>query len=111
MAVKGAKTINEYKLRKWTEENFQEGTVTFCLSQSADQAVLVDKKGQEMTIGINSLGKVEAINYGRNRAIAVQKDSIVEKLSKFSRDINNGKEDTQPLNVNNLEHQRDSKER
>lgn len=185
MAVKGAKTINEYKLRKWTEENFQEGTVTFCLSQSADQAVLVDKKGQEMTIGINPLGKVEAINYGiqfqllgkekmvalmksqletaidtdtrnsnfdykkfdqnseqltyrdnqdnlhnmyhsvvggkevclyninngRNRAIAVQKDSIVEKLSKFSRDINNGKEDAQSLNVNNLEHQRDSKER
>lgn len=106
MAVKGAKTVNEYKLRKWTEENFQDDSVTFCMS-SADQAVLADKKGQKMTIGINAEGRVDVINYG----IAVQKDSIVEKLNNFSRDINNGKENTQPVKANNLEHQRDSKER
>lgn len=107
MAIKGAKTVNEYKLRKWTEENFQDDAVTFFMNQSADQAILADKEGQKMTIGINSVGKVEVIGY----EIAVQKDSIVEKLNKFNRDINNAKEDAQPVNANNLEHQRISKER
>lgn len=51
------------------------------------------------------------VNNGRNKAVAVPKDSILEKLNEFEKSLNKGKENTQPVKVNNLEHQRDSKER
>lgn len=42
---------------------------------------------------------------------AEKKDSVIEKLRQYNQSINKAKENTQPVKVNNLEHQRDSKER
>lgn len=60
--IKGAKTINEFKLRKWTAENFIDGSVEFQIADSGDSAVIRDKQGEEMTIGIGLDGKVSVIN-------------------------------------------------
>ena len=59
--IKGAKTINEYKLRKWTAENFNDGTVDFKIYDSGDSAVISDKQNEKMTIGIGLDGKVSVI--------------------------------------------------
>lgn len=50
-------------------------------------------------------------DFRSDRAISIQKDSVLEKLNKFEQSINKGKENTHPVKANNLEHQRDSKER
>lgn len=60
--IKGAKTINEYKLRKWTADNFTDGSVEFQISDGGDSAVIRDKQGGEMTIGIGLDGKVSVLN-------------------------------------------------
>lgn len=138
MAVKGAKTVNEYKLRHGIQiQLFGQKKMVALMKSQIETSIdtdtrdsnfdykKFDQNSEQLTYRDNQdnlhnlyhsvVGGKEVclynINNGRNRAIAVQKDSIVEKLSKFSRDINNGKEDAQSLNVNNLEHQRDSKER
>lgn len=53
------------------------------------------------------------VNDERNKHIELpeRKNSIVSKLNKFSRDINNGNEKSQTPKANNLEHQRHSNER
>lgn len=60
--IKGVKNINEYKLRRWTAENFNDGSVEFQTSDSGDSAVIRDKQGEEMTIGIGLDGKVFVLN-------------------------------------------------
>lgn len=42
---------------------------------------------------------------------AEKKDSVIEKLREYNQSINKAKENAQPVKVNNLEHQRDPKER
>lgn len=83
--------------------------------QNSEQLTYSDNKDNLHNLYHSVVGGKEVclynINNGRNRAIEVPKDSIIEKLSKFSRGITSGKEDAQPVNANNLEHQRDSKER
>lgn len=107
MAVKGAKTINEYKLRKWTEENFIDGSVTFQLSDAA-KAELTDRKGHKMTIGINQDGKVDILEYSK---LPVRENSVLGKLNEFSKNMNNCNTETQNPKVNNLVHQRNQNER
>lgn len=83
--------------------------------QKSERLTYIDNKDNLHNLYHSVVGGKEVclynINNGRNRAIEVPKDSIVEKLSKFSRGITSSKEDAQPVNANNLEHQRDSKER
>ncbi|MEY8429255.1 hypothetical protein AALC75_01840 [Lachnospiraceae bacterium 48-42] len=49
MAIKGAKTIAEYAIRKWLEEqNF--AMEYFSLSMDGNRADLTDRRGESMTL-------------------------------------------------------------
>lgn len=49
MAVKGAKTINEYKILKWIDENFVHGSVSVeFLSETS--AVITDCNNETMKL-------------------------------------------------------------
>ncbi len=51
MSVKNAKTINEYKILKWVEENFVPGSVNVKFL-SENRAKITDKNNDAMTVTI-----------------------------------------------------------
>ena len=57
MAVKGAKTINQYKILKWVEENFVSGSVDIEFV-SETEAQLTDKNKDKINVVITECGVV-----------------------------------------------------
>lgn len=51
MAVKNAKTINEYKIMKWIDENFTVGSVSVEFV-SDTQAMITDRNNETMSVMI-----------------------------------------------------------
>lgn len=58
MAVKGAKTINEYRILKWVDDNFQPGSVQVDFKDPVT-AVLTDLQNNSMTVRITSNNEIE----------------------------------------------------
>ena len=53
--IKGAKTITQYKIMRWTEEHFIDVLIE---PQEADSVKITDSAGESMTIAINGTGDV-----------------------------------------------------
>lgn len=51
MAVKGAKTINEYKILKWIDENFMPGSVSVEFT-SETSAQITDRNNDTMELSL-----------------------------------------------------------
>jgi hypothetical protein len=62
VAIKGCKTVEQFKIMQWVEDNFVHGSVSVEFTDR-DKATITDGNGDKLNLGCTQIGEVCELGY------------------------------------------------